>query len=311
MKVFKFGGASIKDANSIKNMTDIVAEYPGDSIVIVVSAMGKTTNHLEEIFFKKLKGEDFGADLEKLTQYHYMITRDLFNGKMDVELNPVKELFAELDSILGSNVKNRNGAQLYDAVVSFGELLSSTIIGLYMQGNGMKINWIDARKLIKTDQTYREGKIEWEITDSLVKSALKEKLSETNFITQGFIGSTKDGNTTTLGREGSDFTAAIFGACLNAESVTIWKDVPGILNADPKRFDKTQLYSNLSYQEAAEMTYYGASVIHPKTIKPLANKNISLLVKSFEIPSLEGTEINKGDAHDLPPTYVIKSMKRT
>jgi aspartate kinase len=309
MKVFKFGGASIKDANSIKNMTDIVAEYPGDSIVIVVSAMGKTTNHLEEIFFKKLKGEDFGADLEKLTQYHYMITRDLFNGKMDVELNPVKELFAELDSILGSNVKNRNGAQLYDAVVSFGELLSSTIIGLYMQGNGMKINWIDARKLIKTDQTYREGKIEWEITDSLVKSALKEKLSETNFITQGFIGSTKDGNTTTLGREGSDFTAAIFGACLNAESVTIWKDVPGILNADPKRFDKTQLYSNLSYQEAAEMTYYGASVIHPKTIKPLANKNISLLVKSFENPSLEGTEINKGDAHDLPPTYVIKDKQ--
>ena len=135
MKVFKFGGASIKDANSIKNMTDIVAEYPGDSIVIVVSAMGKTTNHLEEIFFKKLKGEDFGADLEKLTQYHSMIIRDLFNGKMDVELNPVKELFAELDSILGSNVKNRNGAQLYDAVVSFGELLSSTIIGLYMQGN--------------------------------------------------------------------------------------------------------------------------------------------------------------------------------
>jgi aspartate kinase len=309
MKVFKFGGASIKDANSIKNMTDIVAEYPGDSIVIVVSAMGKTTNHLEEIFFKKLKGEDFGADLEKLTQYHYMIIRDLFNGKMDVELNPVKELFAELDSILGSNVKNRNGAQLYDAVVSFGELLSSTIIGLYMQGNGMKINWIDARKLIKTDQTYREGKIEWEITDSLVKSALKEKLSETNFITQGFIGSTKDGNTTTLGREGSDFTAAIFGACLNAESVTIWKDVPGILNADPKRFDKTQLYSNLSYQEAAEMTYYGASVIHPKTIKPLANKNISLLVKSFENPSLEGTEINKGDAHDLPPTYVIKDKQ--
>ena len=309
MKVFKFGGASIKDANSIKNMTDIVAEYPGDSIVIVVSAMGKTTNHLEEIFFKKLKGEDFGADLEKLTQYHSMIIRDLFKGKMDVELNPVKELFAELDSILGSNVKNRNGAQLYDAVVSFGELLSSTIIGLYMQGNGMKINWIDARKLIKTDQTYREGKIEWEITDSLVKSALKEKLSETNFITQGFIGSTKDGNTTTLGREGSDFTAAIFGACLNAESVTIWKDVPGILNADPKRFDKTQLYSNLSYQEAAEMTYYGASVIHPKTIKPLANKNISLLVKSFENPSLEGTEINKGDAHDLPPTYVIKDKQ--
>jgi aspartate kinase len=218
-------------------------------------------------------------------------------------------LFDDLKSILGSNVKNRNGAQLYDAVVSFGELLSSTIIGLYMQDRGMKISWIDARNLIKTDQNYREGKIDWQITGSLIKQSLTDKLSEFNFITQGFIGSTKDGHTTTLGREGSDFTAAIFGASLDAESVTIWKDVPGILNADPKRFEETQLYSNLSYQEAAEMTYYGASVIHPKTIKPLANKNISLLVKSFENPTLEGTVINKDDILDLLPTYVIKDKQ--
>ncbi len=309
MKVFKFGGASIKDANSIRNMTDIVAGYPDDALVIVVSAMGKTTNKLEQIFYKKLKEEDFGADLDELTEYHSKIIQELFKEKTNTDLKPVNELFEDLESILTSKIKNRNGAQLYDTIVSFGELLSSTIVGLYMQGNGMKINWIDARNLIKTDQTYREGKIDWEITESLIKQALREKLTESNFITQGFIGSTKDGHTTTLGREGSDFTAAIFGASLDADSVTIWKDVPGILNADPKRFDQTQLYSNLSYQEAAEMTYYGASVIHPKTIKPLANKNISLLVKSFENPTLEGTEINKGDIHELPPTYVIKDKQ--
>jgi len=306
MKVFKFGGASIKTANSIKNMSDIVAEYPDDRLVIVVSAMGKTTNHLEEIFFKKLKGEDFNPNLTELTQYHNKIVHELFNGPIAYDPEPVKSIFDELGSILDSNARNKNGAQLYDSIVSYGELLSSTIIGLYLKERGIKINWIDARILIKTDHTFREGKIDWKTTESLIKSTLAKKLSESNFITQGFIGSTDEGHTTTLGREGSDFTAAIFGASLDADSVTIWKDVPGILNADPKRFEKTQLYSNLSYQEAAEMTYYGASVIHPKTIKPLANKNIPLLVKSFEDPTLEGTEINEGDIHDLPSTYVIK-----
>lgn len=306
MKVFKFGGASIKDSNSIKNMSDIVAEYPDDRLVIVVSAMGKTTNHLEEIFFKKLKGQDFNPNLTELVQYHNKIVQELFDGLKMYDPIPVKSLFDELGSILDSNTKNKNGAQLYDSIVSYGELLSSTIIGLYLKERGMKINWIDARILIRTDHTFREGIIDWITTESLIKNTLAEKLSESNFITQGFIGGTNEGHTTTLGREGSDFTAAIFGASLDADSVTIWKDVPGILNADPKRFGKTQLYSNLSYQEAAEMTYYGASVIHPKTIKPLANKNISLLVKSFEDPTLDGTEINEGNPHDLPPTYVIK-----
>lgn len=309
MKVFKFGGASIKDADSIKNMSDIVAEFPDDRLVIVVSAMGKTTNHLEEIFLKKLKGEEFNSNLDKLKQYHNNIVQKLFDGHKTNDPIPVRELFDGLDSILSSSLRNKNGAQLYDSIVSYGELLSSTIIGLYLQEKGMKINWIDARKLIKTDHTFREGKIDWETTESLIRNTLADRLSESDFITQGFIGSTSDDHTTTLGREGSDFSAAIFGASLDAESVTIWKDVPGILNADPKRFEKTQLYSNLSYQEAAEMTYYGASVIHPKTIKPLANKNISLLVKSFENPSLEGTEINEGNIHDLPPTYVIKDKQ--
>ena len=309
MKVFKFGGASIKDANSIKNMSDIVVEYPDDRLVIVVSAMGKTTNHLEEIFFKKLKEEDFKHNLTELIHYHNKIVQELFDGHKAAETKPVKSLFDELSSILDSNAKNKNGAQLYDSIVSYGELLSSTIIGLYLKDRGIKIKWIDARLLIKTDHTFREGKINWKTTESLIKNTLEEKLSESKYITQGFIGSTDEGHTTTLGREGSDFTAAIFGASLDADSVTIWKDVPGILNADPKRFEKTRLYSNLSYQEAAEMTYYGASVIHPKTIKPLANKNISLLVKSFEDPTHDGTEFNEGNPHDLPPTYVIKDRQ--
>ena len=239
MKVFKFGGASIKDANSIKNMSDIIAEYPEDRLVIVVSAMGKTTNHLEKVVFKKLKGENFNSELTELSQYHFEIIQELFDGDKAYDAKPVEKLFDELGAILNSNARNKNGGQLYDAIVSYGELLSSTIIGQYLKEKGIKINWIDARTLIKTDHTYREGKIDWHLTGSLIKNTLVEQLSETNFITQGFIGSTINGHTTTLGREGSDFTAAIFGASLDAESVTIWKDVPGILNADPKRFEKT------------------------------------------------------------------------
>ena len=306
MNVFKFGGASIKDASSIKNMSDIIARYPDSPLVIVVSAMGKTTNHLEKIFFKKLKDDNYDEDFFELHKYHQSIINELFDDKTDLEENGIEGLFKELQLLLKSTKMYKSSDQLYDSIVSFGELLSSTIIALYLNHIGTSIKWIDARALIRTDNTFREGKINWDITDATIKNEIGKKLSKSNFITQGFIGSTSDGFTTTLGREGSDFTAAIIGASLQADSVTIWKDVPGILNADPKRFDNTELYSNLSYQEAAEMTYYGASVIHPKTIKPLANKSIPLLVKSFENPRLDGTLINQGDLHKLPPTYVIK-----
>lgn len=306
MKVFKFGGASIRDAASIRNMAEIIQQYTGIPLVIVVSAMGKTTNHLEEVFYSKLKGEDFEAGLTALKEYHYGIANDLFNGKDTHTGDRIRELFGALEAILYRKEKTRNNAKLYDAIVSFGELLSSTLIADYLNQNGMAVTWLDARKVIRTDRTFREGKIDWGTTDKLIRQHVGSKLNTSNFISQGFIGSTTEGDTTTLGREGSDFTAAIFGASLDADSVTIWKDVPGILNADPKRFNNTALYTNLSYQEAAEMTYYGASVIHPKTIKPLANKNISLLVKSFEEPAREGTVINEGEMHELPPTYVVK-----
>jgi aspartate kinase len=306
MKVFKFGGASIKDASSIKNMSGIIARYPDSPLVIVVSAMGKTTNHLEQIFLKKLKGNRYDAVFSGLINYHLTVLSELFDHNSDQAGNSVNNLINELKLILQTPIKNMKKDELYDSIVSFGELLSSTIIAQYLNHIGISMKWIDARGMIKTDNTFREGKINWDKTDNNIKKQVGNKRSETNILTQGFIGSTLKGYTTTLGREGSDFSAAIFGACLDADSVTIWKDVPGILNADPKRFDRTELYANLSYQEAAEMTYYGASVIHPKTIKPLANKNIPLFVKSFENPQLDGTVINQGDLHKLPPTYVIK-----
>jgi aspartate kinase len=306
MHVFKFGGASIKDAISIQNMSEIIGMHNNTPLVIVVSAMGKTTNRLEEIFFKKLRGEGFENELELLKSFHETIVKALFSENSSPAESEVNALFKELDQVLNSQQIFKMSDQAYDAVVSFGELLSSRIIAHFLIQEGIPITWIDARDLIQTDNTFREGKIIWETTEAKIIDGISKNLAKTNFITQGFIGKTAEGHTTTLGREGSDFTAAILGASLSAASVTIWKDVPGILNADPKRFDITELYANLSYQEAAEMTYYGASVIHPKTIKPLANKNIPLLVKSFEKPDLEGTLINQGITHELPPTYVIK-----
>jgi aspartate kinase len=306
MKVFKFGGASIKDATSIRNMSEIITEYNSSPLVIVVSAMGKTTNRLEEIFFKKLRSENFDEELTALKTYHNTVINTLFDDKSTQTENKIEILFKELVQILATRQLFKISDKAYDAIVSFGELFSSTIIAEFLNHVGIPVRWIDARQLIQTDSTFREGKIDWEMTEVTIKNNIGKELKKSNFITQGFIGRTADGYTTTLGREGSDFTAAILGSSLSAESVTIWKDVPGILNADPKRFDSTELYANLSYQEAAEMTYYGASVIHPKTIKPLANKNIPLLVKSFEKPHLHGTVINQGDLHKLPPTYVIK-----
>jgi aspartate kinase len=287
-------------------MSEIIAEHSDTPLVVVVSAMGKTTNQLEQVLFKKIRGESVISDIDALRTCHKNIVLEIFNERSGEVVKKVELIIDALESKILSTTRIKNISQLYDSVVSFGELLSSTIIAEYLNSIGFPIQWIDARKVLKTDETYREGKIEWEITDALIKKEIGDKLSDTNFITQGFIGSSINGHTTTLGREGSDFSAAILGAGLEAESVTIWKDVPGILNADPKRFENTELFINLSYQEAAEMTYYGASVIHPKTIKPLANKNIPLLVKSFDNPGLDGTVINHGDLHKLPPTFVVK-----
>ena len=267
--------------------------------------MGKTTNNLEKVYESAISGKSIEKDLEFVHNYHIDICRGLFPDGHDV----FTEMSHWIDSI---NVQLhdlgiQNKARLYDAIVSVGELLSSSIIAEYLQENELPAVWLDARKLIKTDNSFREGIVDWELTESAIRSTLAQNQVATLSITQGFIGGDPIGYTTTLGREGSDFTAAIFAHCLEAESVTIWKDVPGILNADPKLFEKTSLYDYLSYQEAAEMTYYGASVIHPKTIKPLANKKIPLLVKSFIQPEQPGTVIDKDQKHVLFPTYVIKN----
>ncbi len=304
MKVFKFGGASLKSPEAIRNMASIVQHFKGEKLVIVVSAMGKTTNNLEALFQLVIQKEDPLKKFREIIDYHLGISSQLISGTENLE--KIDHIIDQLKTTVANVDLGDNPDKVYDQIISHGELLSSSIISAYLSEVGLPTIWADARNFIKTDSTYREGKIDWTATCALIQDHLKTRLSDHIIITQGFIGSTENETTTTLGREGSDFTAAIIASCLDAESVTIWKDVPGILNADPKRFQDPKLYEHLSFQEAAEMTYYGASVIHPKTIKPLANKNIPLYVKSFEKPELPGTLIDKGGPHPVYPTYVVK-----
>lgn len=301
MKVFKFGGASVKNAKAIQNVATIVKQFSSEPLLIVVSAMGKTTNAMEQIVALAQTKKDFKSVLETIHQYHLQITQEL-----EIADRALIELF---DKQFQEIEQKATGAgeydQVYDQVVSQGEILSSLILNKYLQTKGLPTEWLDARKYILTDETYREGKVNWVRTKETVKP-LKEILQEKILVTQGFIGGTNQQTTTTLGREGSDYTAAIFASCLNAKSVTIWKDVPGVMSADPKRLPNAVVFDELPYQEAAEMTYYGASVIHPKTIKPLANANIPLLVKNFDDPSLPGTIIHNCKVYKLPPLIVFK-----
>lgn len=303
MKVFKFGGASLKSPEAIRNMASIIQNSQLKKLVVVVSAMGKTTNNLEALFNLVTQREDPLIKFQEIVDYHLEISGQLITEKGNQD--KIDQIINQLKSMLNADLAD-NPDKIYDQIISNGELLSSTIISAYLSEAGLPVIWMDARKFIKTDPTFREGKIDWPATCALIRDHLKTMISTHIVITQGFIGSTSNETTTTLGREGSDFTAAIIASCLEAESVTIWKDVPGILNADPKRFPDPKLYDHLSFQEAAEMTYYGASVIHPKTIKPLANKNIPLIVKSFEEPDMPGTLIDHGGPHPVYPTYVVK-----
>ncbi|MBR9997919.1 MAG: aspartate kinase [Cyclobacteriaceae bacterium] len=307
MKVFKFGGASIKSPESIRNMASIIRQYTGEQLVVVVSAMGKTTNHLESLFALVKNKKEGQEKFREIASYHLEISGQLIREKENRD--EVNSILGQLENSFQKADPNENPDKMYDQIISYGELISSTIIGCYLSETGMAVRWADARKFIRTDPAYREAKINWPVTCKLIQDQLGPEISSRLVLTQGFIGSTENENTTTLGREGSDFTAAIIANCLNAESVTIWKDVPGILNADPKRFPDPKLYDHLSFQEAAEMTYYGASVIHPKTIKPLANKNIPLFVKSFERPDLPGTRIDQGGPHPVYPTFVVKDSQ--
>jgi aspartate kinase len=312
MKVFKFGGASVKNTDAVKNVGAILSLYPGEKIVIVVSAMGKTTNKLEEIVaaLQAKNEKQFNDLVDELYEYHQFILGELFNERHFKIFQIIDSIFEKLKLRIKDNFSDNYSFE-YDQVVSLGEVLSSHILLEYLLEQAYKATWLDARKLIRTDSNFQEGKVDWETTSKLVSSAFDEVLVNSDLvITQGFIGHTAEGFATTLGREGSDYTAGILAYCGNAESVTIWKDVPGMLNADPKYFEDTKKLEQISFKEAIELSYYGASVIHPKTIKPLQNKNIPLYVKSFLDPIGSGTKIQaETNKDELIPSFIIKQKQ--
>lgn len=300
MKIFKFGGASVKDADSVRNVASVLKRFSGERVIVVVSAMGKITNQLETLADAHcLKKGDPKTILEQIKKYHLDIVKNLFPSSAHPVYADIQEIFSKLERFVPSGPYNKD----YDQIVSQGEVLSSKIVSAYLNEAGIKNSWLDVREVVKTDDTYREGRVDWEKTADLTPALSK---GEGVVVTQGFLGQTPDGFTTTLGREGSDYTAAILAYCTNAESVTIWKDVPGVMNADPKWFDETKLIEQMSYQDAIELSYYGATVIHPKTIKPLQNKRIPLYVRSFVQPEEKGTLINDQQSHLPIPCFIFK-----
>ncbi len=304
MRIFKFGGASVKDADGVKNLVSVLQQTGHENTLVVVSAMGKTTNAMEVIvknYFDNKEG--LQASIHERIKYHNEILLDLFQNDKHPIFGRVKALFDELQGFLSWN-KSPNYSFVYDQVVCYGELISTTIISAYLNEVGMTNEWLDVRNFIKTDNNYRDSNLNWELTQKNISERVNRKKLN---ITQGFLGSDLNNFTTTLGREGSDYTAAIFAYCLNAESVTIWKDVPGVLNADPRYFENAQLLHQISYREAIELAFYGASVIHPKTLQPLQRKEIPLYVKSFLNPKNDGTAVSKGKRiHPEIPCFIVK-----
>jgi aspartate kinase len=306
VQVFKFGGASVKDADGIRRVIEIVRSQATEPVAIVVSAMGKTTNHLERLVLAwRKRSADQSALFKELRKSHGDVAAELLPEKHAVFAR-LEAVFSDMEQTMTSLDPERYD-MAYDQVVSQGEMLSTLVVSAAMNEAGVANTWIDARTIIQTDSTYREGRIEWEDTERAVARLVKPAMAGGHVLTQGFIGRDSAGLTTTLGREGSDFTAAILGYCLGAESVTIWKDVPGVLNADPRYFKEAVKIDRLSYRDAIEMTYYGAQVIHPRTIQPLQQKKIPLLVKPFMDPSEEGTIVrDQQDLSMLPPVIVLK-----
>jgi aspartate kinase len=304
MKIYKFGGASVKDADGIKNVYDVLQKAGYEDVLLVVSAMGKTTNALEVViknYFEK--SPELNSSIQEIKKYHNQIILDLFENDKDPVFAAVNEQFSDLEYFLAHN-KSPNYNFVYDQVVSYGELISTTILSHFMNFMGIKTQWLDVRNFIKTDSNYRDAEVDWVLTQKNIAKNIAPKILN---ITQGFLGSDGNNFTTTLGREGSDYTAAIFAYCLNAESVTIWKDVPGVMNADPRFFENASLLNQISYREAIELAFYGASVIHPKTLQPLQKKEIPLYVKSFINPLLKGTSVSKGvDLEPLLPCFIVK-----
>ena len=304
MKIYKFGGASVKDANGIKNLVNILQLLGKDKTLIVVSAMGKTTNSLELVVKNYFENnEELQFSINEVLDYHLNILDDLFNENNHPIYFETKEIIENLKIFLKRN-KSPNYSFVYDQVVSFGEILSTKIISAYLNYINIESNWVDARLFIKTDSKFRDANLKWELTQQNITEKIDNSLLN---ITQGFVSSDENNFTTTLGREGSDYSAASFAYCLNAESVTIWKDVPGVLNADPRVFKNPKLLNKISYTEAIELAFYGASVIHPKTLQPLQKKEIPLYVKSFLEPEGSGTAISRGTKIDPEiPCFIVK-----
>ena len=304
MRVFKFGGASVKDAEGIINLVKVLKETGHQNTFLVVSAMGKMTNAMEAVvkaYFDKQVG--LKNALDEVVLYHQTILEALFEDKKHPVYQKVNLLFEEVRGFLAWN-KSPNYSFVYDQVVGYGELLSTTIVSMYLNEVGIKNYWMDIRDFIKTDDNYRDGRVNCEKTQVLISEGVEENKL---YITQGFLSSDDNNFTTTLGREGSDYTAAILAYCLNANSVTIWKDVPGVLNADPRYFEETSLLNKISYREAIELAFYGASVIHPKTLQPLQRKEIPLHVKSFINPRDAGTTVGKGIGIEPEiPCFIVK-----
>lgn len=300
MKVFKFGGASVKDADSVKNVASVLGSQGFNECVLVVSAMGKTTNALEKVVEMYFQKGHYHTEIQKIKSYHIEIANGLFPENHQV-FNEISLFFDDIESFLRRN-KSPNYDFVYDQVVSCGELISSKILSEYLNDNSFSNQWLDARNFIKTNNAYREGLVDWNITEQNIATLDKNK----NFVTQGFIGSDENNFSITLGREGSDYTAAIFAYCLNANDMTIWKDVPGVMTGDPRKFKNATLLSNISYEEAIEMAYYGASVIHPKTLQPLKQKNIPFFVKSFLEPEKTGTQIGNSIKNQYIESYILK-----
>jgi len=308
MKIFKFGGASVKDATGVKNVKQVLETVGFENVLVVISAMGKTTNALEVViknYFDKSK--ELTSSVQDVKKYHIEILLDLYGDEKKPNFisayKAVSQHFEDLDYFLKNN-KSPNYNFVYDQIVSFGELISTTIASHYFNHENLINQWLDVRNYIKTDNTYRDANVDWENTQKNISKLNKKKAL---YITQGFLGADDNHFTTTLGREGSDYTAAIFAYCLGAENVTIWKDVPGVLNADPRYFENAVLLNQISYREAIELAFYGASVIHPKTLQPLQKKEIPLFVKSFVNPTLPGTKVSKGaDLEPRTSCFIVK-----
>tara|TARA_R110000796_G_scaffold37722_4_gene95301 strand:+ start:199991 stop:201241 length:1251 start_codon:yes stop_codon:yes gene_type:complete len=304
MRIFKFGGASVKDANGVKNVVNVLNQVGFENTLLVVSAMGKTTNAMETVINNYFNDKSaISSAIQDVLKYHNDILMDLFENDKHPIFKQVKLLFDEVQGFLVWN-KSPKYNFVYDQVIGYGELVSTTILSAYLNEVGIKNTWLDVRDFIKTDDNYRDATVNWEKTQASISKGIdKEKLN----VTQGFIGSDDNNFTTTLGREGSDYSAAIFAYCLNANEVTIWKDVPGVLNADPRYFENAQLLNQISYREAIELAFYGASVIHPKTLQPLQRKEIPLHVKSFIDPKNTGTTVGKGvGIEPKVPCFIVK-----